>query len=312
MNRILAGGIGLLTAFAVVAPALAGEPPPPRRAAPARVAPQPEPEPVRQASNWSGGQIGSSNGGSFSNNAFVEPGSWICPSITTIGDGCHETPFSFDERASSFTTGGFLGYNMQFGAIVIGVEGDIMYKDAESSVSQRTETLFYPNNYFLREDEFQGTLKQGWNGSVRGRIGVLVMPTVLVYGTGGLAFGKVSGSLSYNGYIYDCGGSPGSCLDPYGSASATTHFSETRSGYTVGGGIEVQLLGPLTGRMEYRYTDLGSFTKGFPVDTDCSGCVSESPGATIDLHPTSHNLTFGIGLPLGSVLGLLGGGLGSL
>ena len=77
-NRTVVLGLGVLAAFATLSPAFADEAPPPaKRAAPARVAPRAEP--VRQAaaptSNWTGSQVGASNGGSFANNAFADPGS---------------------------------------------------------------------------------------------------------------------------------------------------------------------------------------------------------------------------------------------
>lgn len=296
MKRILLSGVGLLAVIAVAAPALADEPPPPRRAKPAQVtrsAPPPRAaEPARQASSgksWSGSQLGGSNGSSFANNNFVEPGSYICPVGSYLGRDCYETPFSFNESAPSYTFGGYYGYNIQLGNIVVGVEGDASYKNSKSSVTQISETPVFG---VYRYDSFTGTLKQGWDGSVRGRLGVLISPTMLIYGTGGVAFGKVSGSLSYYGQI--CAGSP--CL-PTGDYFTTsyTSFSETRVGATGGVGVEMQLFGPWTARLEYRYTDLGKFTKTFPVDnSNCDGCGSPSPGASIELHPTFQTVRFGL------------------
>lgn len=302
MKRILTTGIGLLTAIAVLTPAFADEPPPTKRAKPARVTRQAPPpraarqEPVRQASNksWTGSQAGGSNGGSFANNSFVEPGSYVCPAGYVLGFDCYETPFSFKDKAPSYTIGGFLGYRIQLGNFVVGVEADASYKNSETSVTQVTTTYFSGSD--TRTDNFSGSLKQGWDGSVRGRLGVLITPTILVYGTGGVAFGKVSGSLDYFGTWCALGGVP--CLAPGdGYVTAATSFSETRTGATGGAGIEMQLFGPWNARVEWRYTDLGSFTKTFPVNNSyCGGCGSPSPGASIELHPTFHTVRFGVGL----------------
>lgn len=306
MARLWTLGLGLVAAVGILGPALADEPPPAAKkrvhAAPERVAPAPRPEPVRQTSNWNGGQVGGSNGGSFANNAFAEPGSYVCPPFSTFGSSCYETPFGFTGNSASYTIGPFLGYRMQFGSFVAGIEGDASWKNASSSSAQTTTTQINTVDslgdtfFFQRNDSFSGSLKQGWDGSIRGRLGMLVTPWTLVYGTGGVAFGRVTGSLSYTGNIYSCS-SPGiNCTTLVGSAYSGTSFSETRTGYTVGGGVEYQFYGPWSARIEYRYTDLGSFTKSFSVLTNCSSCVSPSPGATIDLHPTFQTVRVGLGL----------------
>jgi outer membrane immunogenic protein len=48
---------------------------------------------------------------------------------------------------------------------------------------------FYP---FTTEVSQQST----WFGTLRGRLGLLVTPTILVYGTGGLAYGQTETSFS--------------------------------------------------------------------------------------------------------------------
>jgi outer membrane immunogenic protein len=314
MARLLTLGVALLGAVAILGPASADEAPPPakkrvHRAAPARVAPAPRPEPVRQTSNWTGGQVGGSNGGSFANNAFAEPGSYICaPSSIISGEeliplaqNCYETPFSFTGHRSSYTIGPFLGYRVQLGNFVVGAETDISYKRANSSASQTTVvpiTALDSSNfpyYYQRNDNFSGSLNQGWDGSLRGRLGYLVTPWTLLYATGGMAFGKVSGSLAYAGTIYACSNLGQGCTTPVGNAVSSVSFSETRVGYTVGGGVEYQFSGPWSARLEYRYADLGSFTKSFAVLTNCATCANQSPGASIELHPTFHTVRVGLG-----------------
>ena len=76
MRRLVAG-IGLLSTIAILQPAVAAEiPVKPKRervAAPQRPAPQPQRPAPTQTANWSGGQIGGSNGVSSVNNSFVDP-----------------------------------------------------------------------------------------------------------------------------------------------------------------------------------------------------------------------------------------------
>lgn len=77
------------------------------------------------------------------------------------------------------------------------------------------------------------TASNPWNGTVRGRIGYSV-DRYLFYGTGGVAFGGVK------------------------AVTGGTSESATKTGWTLGAGIEAALTEKLTGRAELRHTNLGS------------------------------------------------------
>jgi outer membrane immunogenic protein len=79
-------------------------------------------------------------------------------------------------------------------------------------------------------------------GSIRGRLGY-AMDRWLVYATGGWAWS--------NGHT------------DYAFTGAAPFFSngEGRSGWTLGAGVEYAITNNVIGRLEYRYTDLGS--KGY-------------------------------------------------
>ena len=94
--------------------------------------------------------------------------------------------------------------------------------------------------------------KIAWFGTVRGRAGVLVSPKVLLYATGGLAYGEVRSSETI-------GGLPG------GSNS------DTRVGYTVGAGIEGAIGGNWTAKLEYLYVDLGRTSGSFATTIPALG-----------------------------------------
>ncbi len=74
-----------------------------------------------------------------------------------------------------------------------------------------------------------------WNGTLRGRLGYAV-DRFMIYGTGGVAVG--------------------------GLHSDTAVESTTKVGWTAGAGIEAALTDKVTGRVEYRHTDLGAFPSG--------------------------------------------------
>jgi opacity protein-like surface antigen len=103
----------------------------------------------------------------------------------------------------------------------------------------------YDTNFF-RSETFTGSIKQTWDGSVRARAGYLVTPWILAYGTAGFAYGDVSGSFGYSAHdIFDLG---------Y-STTGGGSWSDTRVGWTAGGGVETIISAGLTLRLEYRYID---------------------------------------------------------
>ncbi len=282
MKKIAALFIGLATVAVWSVPASADEPAVRRRAA-VRPAAAPAPAPV-QTTNWTGGQMGSSNGVSSVNNNFVEPGSYNCFAAPLFFTSCYETPFSVSDSRAGFVTGVFLGYRWQMGMWVAGVEGDINYKfNGKTSNYQNTPPIF--QSY----EEFSGTANQTWDGSGRARLGYLVTPQVLFYVTGGVAFGKVEGSYSYKGC--ETFSAFGGCV--YGAGS----WSDTRVGYTVGGGVEAAISYGWKARVEYRYTDLGDYSVNIPLANNYGGACGNLCGtnARIDLGPTNQRITFGIG-----------------
>jgi outer membrane immunogenic protein len=70
-------------------------------------------------------------------------------------------------------------------------------------------------------------------GTARGRFGVLLAPTFLVYGTGGFAYAGLSRS------------------------GAGFNFATVQTGWTAGGGMEFLLSPSLSMKMEYLYTNVG-------------------------------------------------------
>jgi outer membrane immunogenic protein len=272
-------------AFADEAPA---EPKPVRhveRAAPVRAAPV-RSAPAQANPSWTGAQVGGQGGVAPMSQGFAEPGSHLYPPTANcfaFPGYCVETPFSFTGTNTAATGGGFVGYRIQFGTFVAGLEGDANAKNASST------SVFTDSNAF-RTETFAGTVKQGADGSIRGRLGYLVTPWVLVYGTGGVAFGSVSGSFGYTAYQNTLFGLP-CCSSVTGGGS----WSTTRSGATGGGGVEAMITQQLALRLEYRYTDLGHFDETVPLVTHCVSCSSPTSGASVSLHPTFQAVRIGLG-----------------
>jgi outer membrane immunogenic protein len=139
------------------------------------------------------------------------------------GGGWGSSDFSAPLSSASFDTsgglvGGTLGYNYQAGQLVFGLEGDIDWSNIRGSGTCAGLSCSTRNN---------------WLGTARGRVGYAI-DRVMPYVTGGAAFGDIKTSVAGFG-----------------------DSSQTKTGWTVGGGIEAALAGPWTAKVEYLYVDLG-------------------------------------------------------
>ena len=196
--NVAALGVGL-------APAHAADLPPIDRAPAPQVAIQPQ--------SWSGPYVGLQGGYG-----------WAVPAATQSAGGTFfpVVPYTIDPRGPM--GGGHVGYNVQFGSFVAGLEGDIeaAHIDGLSAVDGFGATRFFN----VTADAL---------ASIRGRAGWAI-PNWLFYGTGGVAFGHVETPPldTLNGW---------------------------RTGWTAGVGVERALQGRMSSwsaRLEYRYTDLGN------------------------------------------------------
>jgi len=129
-----------------------------------------------------------------------------------------------------------------------------------------------------------------WFGTVRGRFGYLVTPTILFYGTGGLAYGRVNTTATVNGInVIGVNGTNPFELSP---GSATSSSSAFKAGWTLGAGIEGQLWGYWSGKIEYLYIDLGTASGAFVtpiISTSGSALV-----ARYSSHVTDNILRVGV------------------
>jgi len=125
--------------------------------------------------------------------------------------------------------GGHVGYNYQVNQFVVGVEGDVNGSTYTGAV--RTGPGFVARD------------RTAVDASIRGRAGV-AFDRVLVYGTGGVAFGSIRNIVT----------------DPTGFVEG---HDTGRVGWTVGGGVQYALDSNLSVRAEYRYTDYGHYSVYF-------------------------------------------------
>jgi outer membrane immunogenic protein len=190
--------------------------------------------------NWTGFYVGLNAGGAWSeSNAttstiFSPTGYFATTSVPAIG-----TVGNQNLNRTSFTGGVTGGYNWQINNAVIGVEGDFNYFGFKKSASG---TGIYPccapTSFTVNT-----SASADWLATLRGRVGFLATPALLLYGTGGLAVANVRSS-----YLF---------TDTFAAANESASISSTRYGWTAGAGAEYALMNGWSIKAEYLYVDLG-------------------------------------------------------
>ena len=213
-----------------------------------------------------GGNVGYSWGNSKSTLSLVDPGSGATLTSTA-------TKFHMD----GIVGGGQIGYNWQRERWVFGLEADIQgtgqagngsavcaggtatVLSSACAVGHTGDTAPFNVPAF----PVNSTLAQSldWFGTVRGRIGYTMTPTILGYVTGGLAYGSVGSTDVVSGVnITGPQGVNGSTSTPFLAAFSN---STLRVGWTLGAGVEGVISGNWTARLEYLYVDLGDVSGSF-------------------------------------------------
>jgi outer membrane immunogenic protein len=221
----------LLTTVALVAMgsiALAADLP--RKSVPAMVAPVP-------LFTWTGFYVGVNAGYGFGDGntqTIGTPGfqALIAPGVV---------PGALNTKPDGFIGGAQIGYNVQFGAIVVGLEADLQFADMKKTAG------FVGLPVLGTQLNTSTTSEMEYFGTLRARLGFTPFDRMLVYATGGLAYAEIKTNSSVVGVQ-----APG--LVWSGSDS------DTKFGWTIGAGLEYAITNNLTIRGEYLYYDLGNTT----------------------------------------------------
>jgi outer membrane immunogenic protein len=190
---------------------------------------------------WTGFYIGANAGGVWSSGSHVSTTAFFngFPVLTTDFPNTN-----FGSSQSGFIGGGQAGYNWQTGSFVLGVETDFDGTSLSRSRSAIGPTfidpLFGVNDFFTAN----GSVKLDWLGSTRGRVGY-AWDRLLIYGTGGVAYGGASSHLN----VFD---------NVDGFSFSSNGGSSSRTGWTIGGGVEYAFTNNIILGAEYLYYDLGS------------------------------------------------------
>ncbi|MCC0014247.1 MAG: porin family protein [Rhodobiaceae bacterium] len=183
-------------------------------------------------------------------------------------------PYDFDD--SGLVVGGTIGYNYLFDhgmadghRLLVGIEADIGYIGID-------ETHRFDTDFDLAQQQL------GFYADITGRVG-LVFDRFLIYAKGGVAFADID----LRAADFDGGGT---VLD----TNDLTTLSGIRTGYVVGGGIDIALNEIWSVNAEYRYMDFGT-EYSTNLDTD-------------DWYHKNdvHLVTIGVKAKLGDLFGPMG------
>jgi len=212
------------------------------------------------AYNWSGwygglnaGWVGGS--GRVSNDASIVSTSTAPVNAEAMVLGATNTAGT----SSGFIGGGQFGYNYQFSHLfVAGFEADIQglsgaHKRSSSAIPLLDGQSEGEGNIASVVTNSTTTRDLSYLGTLRARIGVLAVPSFLLYATGGLAYGGVKSDTTIAQSVTNTDRPPPSTL-------TSGSFSGTRVGYVVGGGGEWMLSANWSAKLEYLHYDLGSAT----------------------------------------------------
>jgi outer membrane immunogenic protein len=164
--------------------------------------------------------------------------SWAGPYLGgNIGYGWGEVSNN-PTSPSGVLGGGQIGYNWQSAQFVVGIEADMQASGADDTILP----FRFANNWF---------------GTVRGRAGFTVN-NLLLYGTGGLAFGDLRGEII---------------------GLSETH---TTAGWTVGAGAEIGLAPNWSAKLEYLFVDLADHN--FSITGQPNGLSFSTVRAGVNYH----------------------------
>jgi outer membrane immunogenic protein len=233
---------------------------------------------------WTGLYVGLNAGGTWSNSNTVNTATADLFGNPALGGGVPSgvasaalATRSVPAKIDGFIGGGQIGYNWQFtNSWVFGLEADIQGVAANNGgtlVFSQATVAGFPANPI--DQNLSSRRRLDYLGTVRGRVGFTITPTFLVYGTGGLAYGQTKSATSITQIVESAPNLP----NHYSSFGS---FSNSRVGWTAGGGAEWLFAPNWSVKVEYLYYDLGSVTYGLsPLQNFNAGGTLFTSGAPV-------------------------------
>lgn len=159
-------------------------------------------------------------------------------------------------RLAGMFAGGQIGYNWQFAeSFVLGVEADIQGAGIDGGGGLANVTAARPAPPAAATTGAALRRNLEYFATLRARFGYAATPTLLLYATGGVAFGRARAGLALE-----------QSLTPsdFDDAEIAGERYRNLTGFAVGGGLEAALGTNVSAKLEYLYYNLGTLRLGAP------------------------------------------------
>jgi outer membrane immunogenic protein len=237
--------------------------------------------PVSWTGFYIGGQIGGGGASRFANPTANDPVAAVLLSGAFAFPG--DQPVASNRFNISGLTGGIeIGYNWQVDrSWLVGIEADFSGSNLKGGGSGTSFLQQFPGATFTQTLSIQQRVD--WYGTLRGRLGWLPTQDLLLFATGGFAYGNLTNSGTYttNGPFVALVGFNGAGFS-FGCLTNSTCFAgssaSTRTGWTLGGGGEWMFWRNWSAKVEYQYVNLGG--DAVPLTATAVAPLAP-PGATL-------------------------------
>jgi outer membrane immunogenic protein len=236
-------------------------------------------------SDWAGPYVGFAFGEKWTDANWTTT-QLIDPPSAVLGTAVIDASSPDRFNPAGLRLGGYAGYNWQTGRWLYGLEIDAAWSNATDTHTGVPGCKIACNFGFPGPGVDSSFIRALWDVSLRPRVGYLVMPETLVYGTAGVALQRIEVSGTCSNTLADP-----LCLDSPPFALKTQTDRHTLAGWTIGGGIE-RKFGAWLLRGEYRYSDFGTLTGVL-----FAGQPSADPGSDAAHYSVSirtHTATLGL------------------
>jgi outer membrane immunogenic protein len=194
-------------------------------------------------------------------------------SVVVVPDprGAFPAGFTSYRDRNGFLGGLQAGADWQHGNWVLGAEGDWSWSTTDATTSSNSPVFAGNVSHNSADDN--------WIATLTGRVG-FAQDCWLLYAKGGAAWMNVD----YGELVT---GAPG-----FGTLTVRS-ASDTRSGWTVGGGIETALGSHWSAKLEYDYLDFGSASYFFQVTAPAAAAgVGHTDNIFTDMHVVKVGLNY--------------------